>query len=70
MLADTENEDSTRIKRKIRILDHPKNLTLVLHARTAIGQGKTGNKITTEPNQYRFTQTFLDGEALRIFDLK
>ena len=22
------------------------------------------------PNQYRFTQTFLDGEALRIFDLK
>ena len=26
VLADPENEDSTCIKRKIRILDHPQNL--------------------------------------------
>ena len=70
VLADPENEDSTRIKRKIRILGHPKNLIEVLRARLAIGQGLTGNNITTKPNQYRFIQTFLDGEALRIFDLK
>ena len=33
-------------------------------------KGLAGNAITTGPNQYRFTRTFLDGEALRIFDLK
>ena len=70
LLADSSNEDSTRIKRKIHILDHPKNLIEVLCARLAIGQGLTGNNITTGPNQYRFNQTFLDGEALHIFDLK
>ena len=32
--------------------------------------GLIGNAITTGPNKYRFTRTFLDGEALRIFDLK
>ena len=64
------NEDSTRVKRKIRILDHPKKLIEVLHARIAIAQGLTGNNIKTGPNLYRFTQTFLYGEALRIFDLK
>ena len=36
----------------------------------AIYQGLTGNNITTGPNQYRFTQTFLKGEALRVFNLK
>ena len=70
VLAYPENEDSTHIKRKIRILDHPKKLIEVLSARLAIAQGLTGNNITTGPNQYRFTQTFLYGEALRIFDLK
>ena len=30
------NEDSTRVKRKICILDHPKKLIEVLHARIAI----------------------------------
>ena len=70
VLADPSNEDSTRIKQKIRILDHPKNLTEVLRARLAITQDLTGNNITTGPNQYRFTRNFLDGEALRIFDLK
>ena len=70
VLADPSNEDSTRIKRKILILDHHKNLIEVLYARLAIAQGLTGNNITTGPNQYRFTRTFLDGEALRIFDLK
>ena len=30
VLADPANEDSTRIKWKIRILDHPKNLIEVL----------------------------------------
>ena len=56
--------------KKILILDHPKNLIGVLRARLAIAQGLTGNNITTGPNQYRFTRTFLDGEALRIFNLK
>ena len=53
VLADTSNEDSTRIKRKIRILDHPKNLIEVLCARLSIGQGITGNNISTGPSQYR-----------------
>ena len=70
VLADPANEDPTRIKQNIRILDHPKNLIEVLRARLTIGQGITGNNITTVPNQYRFTRTFLYGEALRIFDLK
>ena len=70
VLADPENEDSTKIKRKIRILDHHKNLIEVLRARLVIGQGITGNNITTGPSQYRFTRTFLAGEALRIFYLK
>ena len=63
------NEDSTRIKQKIRILDHPKNLIEVLNARLAISQGLNGNNIKTGTNQYRFTRTFLNGEAFRIFDL-
>ena len=42
----------------------------MLRARLAVAQGLTGNNITTVPNQYLFTRTFLDGEALRIFDLK
>ena len=70
VLTDPENEDSTRIKQKIRILDHPKNLIKVLCARITIGQGIIGNNTTTGPTQYRFTLTLLDGEALRIFDLK
>ena len=70
VLADPANEDSTRIKQKIRILDHPKNLIEVLSAWLAIGQGLTGNNITTGPNQYRFTRNFLNWEALQIFDLK
>ena len=70
VLADPLNEDSTRIKLKIRILDHPKDLIEVLRARLTIAQGLTGSNITTGPNQYHFTRTFLDGEALRIFYLK
>ena len=70
VLTDLENEGSTRIKRKIRILDHPKNLIEVLRVRLAIGEVLTGNNITAGPNQYRFTWISLDGEALRIFDLK
>ena len=70
MRADPANEDSTRIKQKIRIFDHPKNLIEVLRERLAIVQGLTGNKIATVTNQYRFTRTFLDGEALKHFDLK
>ena len=70
VLADPANKDSTKIKRKIRILDHPKNLIEVLRARLAIVEGLTGNNITTGPNQYYYTRNFLDGEALRIFDLK
>ena len=36
VLAYPENEDSTKIKQKICILDHPKNLIEVLHARLAV----------------------------------
>ena len=67
---DPSNEESTCIKRKIRILEHPKNLIEVHRTRLAIFEGLTGNNITMGPNQYRFTRTFLDGEALHIFDLK
>ena len=70
VLADPTNKQSTKIKRKIRILDHPKNLIEVLGSRLPIEKSITGNSITTGPNQYRFTRTFLDGGALRIFDLK
>ena len=70
VLADPSNKQSTKIKQKIRILYHPKNLIEVLRARLAIKKGLTGNAITTGSNQYRFTRTFLDGEALRIFILK
>ena len=52
------------------MLDHPKNLIKVLRARLAIEKGLIGNAITTGPNKFRFTRTFLEGEALRIFDLK
>ena len=51
VLSDPSNEDSTRIKRKIHILDHPKNLIEVLCARLVIAQGLTGNNIPTGPNQ-------------------
>ena len=67
---DPTNEDLTRVNQKIRILDHLKNLLEVIHVRHAIARGLTGNNITTGPNQYRFTQTFLDGELLRVFGLK
>ena len=53
--TDPINKDSTRVKQKNRILDHPKNLLEVLSARLVIAQGLTGNSITTGPNHYRFT---------------
>ena len=70
VLADPTNEHFPKIKRKIRILDHPKNLIEVLRARLAIEKGIIRNNITTGPNQYSFNRNFLDGKALRIFDLK
>ena len=51
VLADRTNEQSTKIKWKIRILDHPMNLIEVLRARLAIEKGITGNAITTGTNQ-------------------
>ena len=68
--TDPTNEDSTCVKQTIRILYHPKNLLEVLRERLAIYQGLTVNNIATGPNQYRFTQTFLEGEAIHVFDLK
>ena len=59
--TDPPNQDSTRVNWKIRILDHQKILIEVLHSRLVIAQNLTENNITTGPNQYRFTQTFLDG---------
>ena len=70
VFTDPTNEDFTLVKQKNRILDHPKNLLEVIRARLVIAQGLTGNNITTGPNQYRFTRTFLDVEVLRIFNLK
>ena len=61
VLANISNKHSTKIKRKIRILDNPKNLIEVLRARLAIEKGLIGNSITTGPNKYRFTRTFLNG---------
>ena len=66
--TDPSNEDSNRVNRKIRILDHPKTLIEVLRSRLAISQGISKNNVTTVTNQYRFTLIFLDGEALCIFD--
>ena len=60
VLADPTNEQSTKIKRKIRILDQPKNLIEVLRARLAIEKGLIGNAIKTGTNRYCFTRTFLD----------
>ena len=68
--TDPTNEDSTCVKQNICILGHPKHLLEVLRARLAIAQSLTGNNITTGPNKYRFTQNFLDGEALLIVNLK
>ena len=45
--TDPTNEDSTPIKQKTRILDHPKNLLEVLRAMLDIALGLTGNIITT-----------------------
>ena len=70
VLSDPSNEKSTKIKQRIRILAHPNNLIKVLRARLAIEKGLIGNAITTDPNGFCFTRTFLEGEALRIFDLK
>ena len=70
VLSDTSNEKSTKINQRIRILEHPKNLIKVLWAQLAIEKGLVGNAITTGPNGFSFTRTFLDGEALRIFNLK
>ena len=55
------NEGLTCVKQTFHILDHPKNLLEVLSASLVIAQGLNGNNITTGTNQYRFTQTFLDG---------
>ena len=68
--ADPTNEDLNRVKQRIRILDHPRNLLEVLCARLVMTQGLTGNDMTTRPNQYCFARTFLGGEVLRVFDLK
>ena len=52
--TDPTNENSTRVKQIIRIMDHPKNLSEVLLSRIEISQRLTGNNIKTGPNQYRF----------------
>ena len=49
VLTDPTNEDSTRIKQKICILDHLKNLIDFLRARLAISNGLTEDNITKEP---------------------
>ena len=39
VLSDPSNENSTKIKQRIKILAHPKNLMEVLRARVAIEKG-------------------------------
>ena len=70
VLSNPSNEKSTKIKQRIRILEHSKNLIKVLRDRLAIEKGLIDNAITTGPNGFCFTRTFLGGEALRIFNLK
>ena len=70
VLSDPSNDKSTKIKQRIKIVAHPKNLMEVLRARMAIEKGLIGNAIKNGPNGFCFTKTFLEGEALRIFDLK
>ena len=70
VLSDPSNKKCTKIKQMIRILEHPKNLIKVLRDRLAIEKGLIGNAITTGPNGFCFTRTFLEGGALRIFNLK
>ena len=70
VLSDPSNEKSTKIKQRIRILEHPKNLIEVLQAGLAIEKGLIGNAITTGPNGFCFTRTFLEGGSLCIFNLK
>ena len=59
-----------RIKRRIKVLDNPTRVLDVLKAREAIKEGLVGNHITQGPNQYRYTRSFLAGEALRVFNEK
>ena len=61
VLSDPSNEKSTKIKQIIHMLDHLKNLIEVLRARHSIGKGLIGNAITTGPNKFCFTRTFLEG---------
>ena len=68
VLSNPSNDKSTKIKQRIKILAHPKNLMEVLWARMAIEKGLIGNAITIGPNGFYFTRTFLEGEALRIFE--
>ena len=59
--TDPTNEYLTCVKQRIRILDHPKNPLEVLCSMITIDQGLTRNNITTVPNDYCFTRTFLNG---------
>ena len=70
VLSDPSNKKITKIKQSIRTLEHPKNLIEVLWDWLAIEKGLIGNAITTGPNGFCFTRNFLNGEALRIFNLK
>ena len=51
-LSDPSNEQSTKIKQRICMLDHPKNLIEVLRDRLAIKRSLIGNAITTGPNKF------------------
>ena len=51
VLSNPSNEKRTKIKQRICILDHPKNLIEVLRDRLAIEKGLIGNAITTGPNK-------------------
>ena len=68
--TDPTDENSLRIKRRIKVLDNPTRVLDVLKAREAIKEGLVGNHITQGPNQYRYTRSFLAGEALRVFNEK
>ena len=56
VLSDPSNEQSTKIKQKIRMLDHPKNLIKVLQARLSNREGSDWQRHYHRPKQVPFHQ--------------
>ena len=70
VLSDPANKNSRKIKQRIRMIDHLKNLIEILRAQLSIEKGLIGNAITTGPNKFRFTRTLLEGEAELVWAIQ